>query len=157
MSLAANISMELYESLQNYPNAVELIKNLIWKICRLKESEAILNRAQICITPHVIGLLNIDARITDVRLIPGPHNKFKSQFLSLRGQLVCRSSRVKYISSTSYSCTNEECCSRTETVYVRVYPLHSEAVGIHQECQMCGWKLEEEYQRYEKYIGYFVI
>jgi len=61
----------------------------------------------------------------------------------------CAVLRVKYISSTSYSCTNEECCSRTETVYVRVYPLHSEAVGIHQECQMCGWKLEEEYQRIE--------
>ena len=149
MALAADISLDLAKTLQQYPTSVELLKNLIWKTARVLESEVITDPAQICVTPNVIGLVQDNEKnITDVRHLPDPHNKSKSQYMSLQGQLVGRSSRVKYISSTSYSCTSEECCSRTETVYVRVDPLQSRTLGVHQECQMCGRKLQEEYHRY---------
>jgi len=71
----------------------------------------------------------------------------------MRGQLVGRSERIKYLSSTTYVCGNSACSQLSEdaAVYVRVRGLADKGAGREQveeeECHLCGRQLQEQFSK----------
>ena len=70
----------------------------------------------------------------------------------MRGQLVGRSERIKYLSSTTYVCGNSACSQLSEdaAVYVRVRGLADKGAGREEqeeECHLCGRQLQEQFSK----------
>ena len=71
---------------------------------------------------------------------------------TMRGQLVGRSERIKYLSSTTYVCGNSACSQLSEdaAVYVRVRGLADKGAGREEqeeECHLCGRQLQEQFSK----------
>jgi len=72
---------------------------------------------------------------------------------TMRGQLVGRSGKIKYLSSTTYVCGNSACSQMSEdaAVYVRVRGLADKGKGREgeeeEECELCGGRLQEQFSK----------
>ena len=68
----------------------------------------------------------------------------------IRGQLVGRSGKIKYLSRTTYVCGNRDCSSSSEEAvgYVRVRSLADRGgPEPREECELCGHQLQEQFSR----------
>ena len=124
---------------------LELLQFVIYRFSTTLEEEVVCKPSQIVLTPVISGLApcsdhEVRCRTELSQVTPG-------YLMSATVMVVGLGLTVKYVSSTSYHCTSEDCEEfRDDTEYVKVFSPVGESKE-HFQCSRCEGRLEEQYRR----------